>query len=119
MAESEEELKRLLIKKKEESEKVGLKLIIQKTKIVVSDPKGIRLICRELDIEPFTTYNIRHTFAAYSVEYNIPAEQLMMLLGHKNITTTQVYLKSITNNLMEKTTDFISEMLNSHQKKAL
>lgn len=81
--------------------------------------KGIRLICRELDIEPFTTYNIRHTFAAYSVEYNIPAEQLMMLLGHKNITTTQVYLKSITNNLMEKTTDFISEMLKSHQKKAL
>ena len=34
MAESEEELKRLLMKVKEESEKVGLKLIIQKTKIM-------------------------------------------------------------------------------------
>ena len=38
MAESEEELKRLLIKVKEESEKVGLKLNIQKTKIMTSGP---------------------------------------------------------------------------------
>ena len=38
MAESEEELKSLLMKVKEESEKVGLKLIIQKTKIMVSGP---------------------------------------------------------------------------------
>ena len=38
MAESEEELKSLLIKVKEESEKVGLKVNIQKTKIMVSGP---------------------------------------------------------------------------------
>ena len=38
MAESEEELKSLLMKVKEESEKVGLKLNIQKTKITVSGP---------------------------------------------------------------------------------
>ena len=38
MAESEEELKSLLIKVKEESEKVGLKLNIQKSKIMVSGP---------------------------------------------------------------------------------
>ena len=38
MAEREEELKRLLVKVKEESEKVGLKLNIQKTKITVSGP---------------------------------------------------------------------------------
>ena len=38
MAESEEELKRLLMKVKEENEKVGLKLNIQKTKIVASGP---------------------------------------------------------------------------------
>ena len=38
MAESEEELKSLLMKVKEESEKVGLKLSIQKTKIMVSGP---------------------------------------------------------------------------------
>ena len=38
MAESEEELKSLLMKVKEENEKVGLKLNIQKTKIITSDP---------------------------------------------------------------------------------
>ena len=38
MAESEEELKSLLMKEKEESEKVGLKLNIQETKIMASSP---------------------------------------------------------------------------------
>ena len=38
MAESEEELNRLLMKVKEESEKVGLKLNIQKTKVLASSP---------------------------------------------------------------------------------
>ena len=38
MAESEEEIKSLLMKVKEESEKVGLKLNIQKTKIMASSP---------------------------------------------------------------------------------
>ena len=38
MAESEKELKRLLMKVKEENEKVGLKLNIQKTKIMASSP---------------------------------------------------------------------------------
>ena len=38
MAESEEELKSLLMKLKEESEKVGLKLNIQKIKIIISGP---------------------------------------------------------------------------------
>ena len=38
MAESEEELKSLLMKVKEESEKIGLKLSIQKTKIMASGP---------------------------------------------------------------------------------
>ena len=41
MAESEEELKSLLMKVKEESEKVGLKLNIQKTKIMASGPPSL------------------------------------------------------------------------------
>ena len=41
MAESEEELKSLLMKVKEESEKVGLKLNIQKTKIMASIPLNV------------------------------------------------------------------------------
>ena len=51
MAESEEELKILLTKVKEESEKVGLKLNIQKTKIMASGP----IISWEIDGETLET----------------------------------------------------------------
>ena len=51
MAESEEELKSLLMKVKEESEKVGLKLYIQKTKIMASGP----IISCEIDGETVET----------------------------------------------------------------
>ena len=51
MAESEEELKRLLMKVKEESEKVGLKFNIQKTKIIVSS----RITSWEIDGETVET----------------------------------------------------------------
>ena len=51
MAESEEELKSLLKKVKEESEKVGLKLNIQKTKIMASSP----VISWEIDGETVET----------------------------------------------------------------
>ena len=51
MEENEEELKSLLMKVKEESEKVGLKLNIQKTKIMVSRP----ITSREIDGETMET----------------------------------------------------------------
>ena len=51
VAESEEELKNLLMKVKEESEKVGLKLIIQKTKIMASSP----IISWQIDGETMET----------------------------------------------------------------
>ena len=51
MAESEEELKSLLMKVKVESEKVGLKLNIQKTKIMVSDP----ITSWQIDVETVET----------------------------------------------------------------
>ena len=51
MAESEEELMSLLMKAKEESEKVGLKLNIQKTKIMASGP----ITSWQIDVEPVET----------------------------------------------------------------
>ena len=51
MAENEEELKSLLMKGKKESEKVGLKLNIQKTKIIASDP----ITSWEIDVETMET----------------------------------------------------------------
>ena len=55
MAESEEELKSLLMKVKEESEKVGLKLNIQKTKIMASGPVT-SLLVHEETIETVTDF---------------------------------------------------------------
>ena len=52
MAESEEELKSLLMKVKEENEKVGLKLNIQKTKIMISGP----ITSWEIDGETVSDY---------------------------------------------------------------
>ena len=49
MAESEDELKSLLMKVKEESEKVGLKLNIQKTKIMTSGPIIIPYLLVNMD----------------------------------------------------------------------
>ena len=51
MAESEEDLKSLMLKVKEESEKVGLKLNIQKTNIKASDP----IISSQIDGETMET----------------------------------------------------------------
>ena len=51
MAESKKELKSLLMKVKEESEKVGLKLNIQKTKIMASGPISSRQIDRETEAD--------------------------------------------------------------------
>ena len=51
MAESKEELKSLLMKMKEVSKKVGLKLNIQKTKIIASGP----IISRQIDGETMET----------------------------------------------------------------
>ena len=52
MAESEEELKSFLMKVKEESEKVGLKLNIQKTKIMASGP----IISWQIDVETVSDF---------------------------------------------------------------
>ena len=51
MAESEEELKSLLMKVKEESEKIGLKLNIQKSKTIASSP----ITSRQIDGETMET----------------------------------------------------------------
>ena len=51
MAESEEELKSLLMKLKEQGEKVGLKLNIQKTKIIASGP----IVLRQIDCSTVET----------------------------------------------------------------
>ena len=72
MVESEEELKSLLMKVKEESEKVGLKLNIQKTKILASDP----ITSWEIDGETVETVSDFIFWAPKSLQMVIAARKL-------------------------------------------
>ena len=72
MAESEEELKSLLIKVKEESEKVGLKLNIQKTKIMASGP----ITSWQKDVETVETVSDLFWGAPKSLQMVIAAMKL-------------------------------------------
>ena len=92
MAESEEELKTLLMKVKEESEKVGLKLNIQKTKIMASSP----ITSWEIDGETVETVSefifggskiIADGDCSHEIKRNL-------LLGRKVMTNLDIILKS-------------------------
>ena len=72
MAESEEELKRLLMKVKEESKKVGLKLNIQKTKIMATGP----ITSWEIDGETVETVSDSFFWAPKSLQMVIAAMKL-------------------------------------------
>ena len=89
MGESKEELKSLLMKVKEESEKAGLKLIIQKSKIVASGP----ITSWQIDGETVTDF--------ISVGSSITADgdcsheiNRCLLLGRKAVTNLDCILKS-------------------------
>ena len=92
MAESEEELKSLLMKVKEESEKVGLKLNIQKTKIMASSP----IISWQIDGETMET---ARDFILFSSKITADGDctheiKKCLLLGRKTVTNLDSLLKS-------------------------
>ena len=83
MAESEEELKSLLMKVKEESEKVGLKLSIQKTKIMASGP----ITSWEIDEETVETVSDFIFLAPESLQMVTAARKLRHLLLERKVMT--------------------------------
>ena len=89
MAESEEELKSLLMKEKEESEKVGLKLNIQKTKIMASSP----ITSWQIDGETVADFIFwgSKIFAYGDWSHEI---KICLLLGRKVIANLDSILKS-------------------------
>ena len=90
MAESEEELKSLLMKVKEESEKVGLKLNIQKTKIMAS---GL-ITSWEIDGETVETVSDFIWGAPKSLQMVTAAIKRHLLLGRKVTANLDSILKS-------------------------
>ena len=91
MAESEEELKSLLMKVKEESEKVGLKLKIQKTKIMASGP----ITSWEIDWEKVETQNHCRGDCSHEIKR-------CLLLGRKVMTNLDSIFKSTDTALLTK-----------------
>ena len=92
IAESEEELKSLLMKVKEESEKAGLNLNIQKTKIMASDP----ITSWEIDGETVETVS-DFIFLGSKITANGDCSHEIkrrMLLGRKAMTNLDSILKS-------------------------
>ena len=89
MAKSEEELKSLLMKVKEESEKVGLKLNIQKTKIMES---GL-ITSWQIDGETVTDFIFRNSKITVDGDCSHEIKR-RLLLGRKVITNLDSILKS-------------------------
>ena len=100
MADSKEELKSLLMKEKEESEKVGLKLNIQKTKIIASSPVISRQIDGEImeTVTDFTLEGFKIT-AGGDCSHEI---KRCLLLGRKVMTNLDSILKSRDITLLTK-----------------
>ena len=100
MAESEEELKSLLMKVKEENEKVGLKLSIQKTKIMASGPTTSWQIDGEImeTVRDFIFWASKIT-ANGDCSHEI---KIHLLLGRKAMTNLDSILKSRDITLQQK-----------------
>ena len=90
MAESEEEQKRLLMKVKEESEKVGLKLNIQKTKMMASGP----ITSWEIDGETVSDFIFFGSKITADVDCSHEIKR-RLLLGRKVMTNLDNTLKRI------------------------
>ena len=104
MAESEEELKSLLMKVKEESEKVGLKFNIQKTKIMASGP----ITSWEIDGETVETVS---DFIFLSSKITVDGDcsheiKRCLLLGRKVMTNLDSIFTLPTKVCLVKTMDF-------------
>ena len=100
MAESEEELKSLLRKVKEESEKVGLKLNIQKTKIMASDP----ITSWEIDGETVETVSDFILFSSKISADGYCSHEIKrcLILGRNTVTNLDSTLKSNDITLLTK-----------------
>ena len=100
MAESEEELKSLLMKMKEESEKVGLKFNIEKMKIMASGP----ITSLEIDGETVETVaNFMFLGSKITADGDCSHEiKRLLLLGRKVMTNLDSILKSRDNTLSTK-----------------
>ena len=118
MAESEEELKSLLVKVKEESEKVGLKLNIQKTKIMASGP----ITSWQIDGETVTSFIFWGSKITADDDCSHEIKR-HLLLGRKVMTNLDSIFKkkkkseyAVIKNILSKTPEYIKKYIVKKKK---
>ena len=82
-----------------------------RSRILKKINKGISEICDAIGIETFTTYNIRHTYVSLMISKGTTAEQMMPILGHKNVETTKVYFNTVANQVLDVASNLIDDVL--------
>ncbi|MEQ8419254.1 MAG: tyrosine-type recombinase/integrase [Arenibacter algicola] len=55
----------------------------------------------------FTTYTIRHSWATIAKFMGIPTEVISEGLGHNSLRTTEIYLKSFTNSVLDEANELV------------
>ena len=82
-----------------------------RSRILKKINKGMSEICDAIGIESFTTYNIRHTYVSLMISKGTTAEQMMPILGHKNVETTKVYFNTVANQVLDVASNLIDDVL--------
>ena len=76
--------------------------------------KNLKILAKKAEIEEnLTSYVTRHSFASGADDMGIPVTAISKMLGHKRISTTQVYLASLRNSKMDEYQDEIINKLSS------
>jgi len=70
--------------------------------------KQLKIIALDAGIEQnFTTYSIRHSWATIAKYLGVSTEVISESLGHNSLKTTEIYLKSFHNDVLDKANDMI------------
>nr|WP_256442802.1 site-specific integrase [Flagellimonas sp. 389] len=63
---------------------------------------GLKEIAKKCGIEErLTSYVSRHSFATHAMFKKVPLEAISAMMGHNKLSTTQIYLKSLPNNILD------------------
>lgn len=73
--------------------------------------QNLKSLCQKSNIEPFTTYSARHTFANILKQKDMSTELIREFLGHKDLKTTENYLKRFDLDKNRKATRAIMEVV--------
>jgi len=75
--------------------------------------KFLRNKCAEAGVRPFTYHCLRHFSTVVMAQKSVPIKEVQLMLGHKRLTTTQIYTESLTTVPANVTNELENELLSS------